>query len=270
VRQQFTSKERDVETGLDYFGARCFSSIQGRFTSADPLLASGETGNPKSWNRYAYVLNNPTRLIDPNGLDDADTVTPETEEQRKRRVQQKPPQPQVVDLRQDPKIVAEVQQIQKTATPLAEGETPILSGVKVVVGETSVVDNGTVINGYGEEMSNFTGVVCPVAYIPVDQRGNVIEGNGVAIAETVTLVRGDPPVISDKAAPTPPGGVFIDVQSLQTGKPITEVNQQVFVAQLSRVTGTPNTVFRTGVNNIIKDPVAKTVSVKLGKTMKIK
>jgi hypothetical protein len=28
-----TSKERDSETGLDYFGARYFSSAQGRFTA---------------------------------------------------------------------------------------------------------------------------------------------------------------------------------------------------------------------------------------------
>src|SRR6185437_11060628 len=37
VRQQFTEKERDVETGLDYFGARYYQSIQGCFTSVDPL-----------------------------------------------------------------------------------------------------------------------------------------------------------------------------------------------------------------------------------------
>src|SRR6185503_14043389 len=46
VRQQFTQKERDSETGLDYFGARYHSSLQGRFTSADPLLASGRLANP--------------------------------------------------------------------------------------------------------------------------------------------------------------------------------------------------------------------------------
>ena len=32
---RFTGKERDSETGLDYFGARCFSSAQARFTSPD-------------------------------------------------------------------------------------------------------------------------------------------------------------------------------------------------------------------------------------------
>jgi len=68
VRQKFTQKERDIETGLDYFGARYYASTQGRFTGADPLMASGRTGRPQSWNRYTYVLNNPLRFIDPSGM----------------------------------------------------------------------------------------------------------------------------------------------------------------------------------------------------------
>jgi len=69
VRQQFTQKERDVETGLDYFGARYHSSVQGRFTSPDPLLSSGKLTQPQSWNRYSYVINRPLKLVDPTGLD---------------------------------------------------------------------------------------------------------------------------------------------------------------------------------------------------------
>ncbi len=68
VRQKFTGYERDSETGLDYAQARYFASAQGRFTSVDPLLASGVKVNPKTWNRYAYALNNPLRLTDPSGL----------------------------------------------------------------------------------------------------------------------------------------------------------------------------------------------------------
>jgi len=69
VRQQFTLKERDNETGLDYFEARYFSSTHGRFTSADPSLASAKTGRPESWNRYAYCYNRPLTFIDPDGMD---------------------------------------------------------------------------------------------------------------------------------------------------------------------------------------------------------
>jgi RHS repeat-associated protein len=68
VRSRNTGKERDAETGLDYFGARYLSSAQGQFTSPDPLLSSGRPWDPQSWNRYSYVLNNPLRYTDPLGL----------------------------------------------------------------------------------------------------------------------------------------------------------------------------------------------------------
>jgi len=68
ARSRFTGKERDSESGLDYFGARYFGSALGRFTSPDPLLNSGRPDDPQTWNRYAYTLNNPLRYTDPNGL----------------------------------------------------------------------------------------------------------------------------------------------------------------------------------------------------------
>jgi hypothetical protein len=42
--------------------------MHGRFTSPDPLMASGGTGNPQTWNRYTYVGNNPLFWVDPTGL----------------------------------------------------------------------------------------------------------------------------------------------------------------------------------------------------------
>jgi RHS repeat-associated protein len=71
----FTSKERDAETGLDYFGARYMSSAQGRFTSADPKQFNAKfLSNPQKWNKYAYTLNNPLALVDPDGREEV-TVT---------------------------------------------------------------------------------------------------------------------------------------------------------------------------------------------------
>ena len=64
---EFTGKERDAETGLDYFGARYFSGAQGRFTSPDVPLADQWEKDPQSWNLYSYVRNNPLRFIDPTG-----------------------------------------------------------------------------------------------------------------------------------------------------------------------------------------------------------
>jgi RHS repeat-associated protein len=69
---EFTGKERDAETGLDYFEKRYFSSAQGRFTSPDPLVVFNlkrdefqeYLANPQHWNKYAYGLNNPLRYTE--------------------------------------------------------------------------------------------------------------------------------------------------------------------------------------------------------------
>ena len=65
--QKFTGKERDNETGLDYFQARYFSGAGGRFTSADASLVDQFAADPGSWNLYTYTRNNPLRFIDPTG-----------------------------------------------------------------------------------------------------------------------------------------------------------------------------------------------------------
>jgi len=66
--RKFTGKERDSETGLDYFGARYYGSKIGRFTTVDPLYTWQENLlDPQRWNRYSYVRNNPLRYVDPDG-----------------------------------------------------------------------------------------------------------------------------------------------------------------------------------------------------------
>lgn len=67
VRQGFTGKEFDSETGLNYFGARYHSPTQGRFTSVDPENASADLEDPQSWNGYAYARNNPLKYVDLDG-----------------------------------------------------------------------------------------------------------------------------------------------------------------------------------------------------------
>jgi RHS repeat-associated protein len=52
------------------FLARTYNPEQGRWLSPDPSgLDASDPINPQSWNRYAYVLNNPLAHIDPDGLD---------------------------------------------------------------------------------------------------------------------------------------------------------------------------------------------------------
>jgi RHS repeat-associated protein len=64
-RPRFAGKERDAESGNDYFGARYYASSMGRFMSPDP--GPYLVPNPQSWNRYAYAWNNPLRKTDPPG-----------------------------------------------------------------------------------------------------------------------------------------------------------------------------------------------------------
>lgn len=72
VNQKFTAKERDSESGLDYFGARYYGSALGRFTSPDwsavPVgVPYASLSNPQTLNLYSYVSNNPLRRRDADG-----------------------------------------------------------------------------------------------------------------------------------------------------------------------------------------------------------
>jgi len=80
-----TGKERDNETGLDYFLARYYSSTQGRFMSPDEFAGGpdelfifadaasanptfyADLTNPQSLNKYQYTYNNPLSYTDSDG-----------------------------------------------------------------------------------------------------------------------------------------------------------------------------------------------------------
>ena len=59
-------EEGGASGGLDLTPNRAYGSTQGRWLSPDPM--GGDLTNPQSLNRYAYVLNNPMSLVDPEGL----------------------------------------------------------------------------------------------------------------------------------------------------------------------------------------------------------
>jgi RHS repeat-associated protein len=67
-----TGKERDAETGLDFFLARYYSAAEGRFITPDwssrpEPVPYARLDNPQTLNLYAYVKNNPLRYTDPDG-----------------------------------------------------------------------------------------------------------------------------------------------------------------------------------------------------------
>ena len=66
---QYTGKEYDPESGLYHFPARQYAPVQGRWLTPDPAgISAMSLDSPQSWNRYAYVLNNPLSNVDPTGL----------------------------------------------------------------------------------------------------------------------------------------------------------------------------------------------------------
>jgi len=72
TEHHFTGKERDTESGNDYFGARYYSSAMGRFMSPDWAAKAepvpyAKLDNPQTLNLYAYMRNNPLGGTDPDG-----------------------------------------------------------------------------------------------------------------------------------------------------------------------------------------------------------
>ncbi|MDZ7644949.1 MAG: RHS repeat-associated core domain-containing protein [Woeseiaceae bacterium] len=61
----FTGHQSDTATGLTYMQARYYDPVVGRFMAVDPI--GFEPDNSMSFNRYAYVRNNPLTNIDPDG-----------------------------------------------------------------------------------------------------------------------------------------------------------------------------------------------------------
>ncbi|MBM0105710.1 hypothetical protein JM946_13175 [Steroidobacter sp. S1-65] len=61
----YTGKPHDTVLGLTNLGARYYDPHLGRFMSPDPV--GSVESNPVSFNRYAYVNNNPYKYVDPDG-----------------------------------------------------------------------------------------------------------------------------------------------------------------------------------------------------------
>ena len=70
-RYKFTGKERDAETGYDYFGARYYMPLLYHWTKVDPLVDDYLHISP-----YAYCNWNPIKFVDPDGREIINKVSP--------------------------------------------------------------------------------------------------------------------------------------------------------------------------------------------------
>jgi RHS repeat-associated protein len=263
LRKKFTSHERDSETGLDYMRARYYSSGQGRLSSSDPLLASGDSRNPQSWNRYAYVLNNPVRLIDPNGLDDAEA----TDSQEKK---------QVVNPLEDKAINKRLDEIRQNAKPLGAGETPKPTTVEVIQGEQTVLQNATIdVPEPDQDIEVDNGYMQTIALVVLDQGNNIMVDPNLSLTESAKPDSPDAKALYEKnkalttnavAISQQANGAFYDLQVRQF-----DPNKQVMNVKTKQdavvKSGTTN-VFMVQGTEIRMNDASKSITYKQGPVRK--
>jgi len=66
---RFTGKERDTETGWDYFGARYYDSDLSVWLSVVPIAIGTMASKYPSMSAYMYCAGNPVMMVDPDGRD---------------------------------------------------------------------------------------------------------------------------------------------------------------------------------------------------------
>jgi RHS repeat-associated protein len=137
----YTGKERDTESGLDYFGARYYTSTMGRWMSPDwadkpEAVPYSDLMNPQSLNLYGYVNNNPLRSVDSDGHDE-DEADPQ----------------QVTMTPAEAKQAAAMAYSENTRGSISEGEAYVSTAV-------NRVDSGdkSYLNGSGGDL-NLTNVI---------------------------------------------------------------------------------------------------------------
>jgi RHS repeat-associated protein len=212
LNQQFTSKERDIETGLDYSINRYYSYTQGRFTSVDPTLLSVQGVNPQTWNRYAYVTNNPLRFIDPLGLWELD---PEIERDKKGKIKnvtllvKKSKEGDnasslVEQLGIDPSSKAGQKLVAKIEKQLGSGDSIQLSKMGGIVGQVyGAAEHGltaqakfaeahpdrAATGGPSDMMYNDCSMTCARTSLPNEMQG-VMGGNSFGVTQMDDLISG--------------------------------------------------------------------------------
>jgi RHS repeat-associated protein len=67
--EQFGGYPRSGKSPLDYAKQRYYFPSLGRFLTPDPTGRNVDFSDPQTWNRYAFVNNDPVNLVDPSGLE---------------------------------------------------------------------------------------------------------------------------------------------------------------------------------------------------------
>jgi len=167
---KFTGKERDSESGLDYFGDRYYSNGLGRFITPDwaakaAAVPYAEFADPQSLNLYSYVRNIPTTKYDADGhFQQCSTCEPPP-------VQSPPPAQPPVPVSEPPTIAPPVPPVAPVISI-----TAILAGAAVVFGPAMLFPENI---SAGDKDANGHNVDDPPAeQKPATSSGGAMKGGG--------------------------------------------------------------------------------------------
>jgi len=210
---KFTGKERDTESGNDYFGARYYASSMGRWISPDPKqLNIKHLFNPQKWNKYNYVLNNPLSNFDPDGLEEI-TV----------QLRSYIPQAHQGPYRGDNRGPSTSQNVTSRTTITVREETdPTKNGGNPLV-SNSGGQAGTTHNDWTGASAKQT-VGLPTATVTRDSKGNVVIGIKQDAANPLTPQGATPGIKSDLNVTIPANASSVTTAGTVSGSPAFELN----------------------------------------------
>lgn len=210
---KFTGKERDGESGNDYFGARYYASSMGRWLSPDPKQPNiKHLFNPQKWNKYNYVLNNPLSNVDPDGLEEI-TV----------QLRAYIPQAHQGPYRGDNRGPTTSQNVTSRTTITVRVETdPTRNGGNPLV-SNSGGQAGTTHNDWTGASATQT-VGLPTATVTRDSNGNVVIGIKQDAANPLTPQSATPGIKSDLNVTIPQDASSVTTAGTVSGSPAFELN----------------------------------------------
>jgi RHS repeat-associated protein len=211
----FTGKERDAEdtlSGNDFFGARYYSSNMGRWMNPDPAdLSLRHLANPQKWNKYAYVLNNPLALFDPNGQEEL-TI----------QLRAYIPQASQLGFKGDDRGPTSSQGVSSRTSITLRVETDPSKAANPLL--------GTPVSSAGQTQNLLTGqattqtVGLPTATVTRDANGNVLINIQQSAANPLTPSAATPPITSDLNVTVPTDGSSVTTAGTVSGSPAFELN----------------------------------------------
>jgi RHS repeat-associated protein len=149
TEHHFTGKERDSESGNDYFGARYYASNMGRWMSPDwsakeDPIPYAHLDDPQSLNLYSYVLNNPLAEPDLDGHgcppDCGDPTAPTAVA---------PPPPSLLDRFRDFNVAMANKAVELLNHPVIQAYLSVIPGLGPEAGAVEEVESG-VAGGFAD------------------------------------------------------------------------------------------------------------------------